>query len=124
MAFNKGNIPLRDDSTPGYLNATNPITNDQYNTGQKELAEAIDSNLEQDLIFIDLTPFTYGHAQDFRIDTIQEEPGINATIVLSGTSTPYVLGDTVSAFDKLDISVDSVAGSGGKSLIKINGTLL
>lgn len=42
MAFNKGNIPLRDDPTPGYLNATERITEAQYNTGQKELAEAID----------------------------------------------------------------------------------
>lgn len=52
--------------------------------------------------------FEFTQSDDFKIDSIVEQSGVTATITLSDGITAYTLGDTVTAFDFLIISVDVV----------------
>jgi hypothetical protein len=68
--------------------------------------EAILKGFEETLIFRDLETFEFTKSQSFKITQVVSESGVTASIKIHGTETDYVINDTVSAFDRLDISVD------------------
>ena len=68
--------------------------------------EAILKGFEETLIFRDLETFEFTKSQPFKITQVIAESGVTASIKIHGTNTDYVINDTVSAFDRLDISVD------------------
>jgi hypothetical protein len=68
--------------------------------------ESYNSSFQETLIFRDLETFEFTKPQSFKITEVLTETGITASIKLHDTTTDYTLEDTVSAFDRLDISVD------------------
>ena len=76
------------------------------NSKQSEINEAISKVFEETLIFRDIEIFEFTKSQSFKITQVIVEPGVTASIKIHGTNTDYVINDAVSAFDRLDITVD------------------
>ena len=63
-------------------------------------------DINQTLNFIDSSVFYYTQGENYKINEILSQPGVSPTIMMGDTSINYVLGDIVSGFDQLKITVD------------------
>jgi len=91
-------------------------TEPQFSSLIDSLSHANDIDLTVN--FIDLETFTLSYNEAFKIDSIIVGGGMTVTVKIAGTSTDYVLGDTVTAGNGLDISVDVVG------IINLKGELI
>lgn len=72
----------------------------------KQKTFALSNTFKETLIFRDLEIYEFTKSQSYKITEVIEESGVTASIKLHDTSTDYTIGDTINAFDRLDITVD------------------
>lgn len=69
------------------------------------------NKISQTINFVDASVILeYTQGQPYKLTSVSTQPSVSVSIKLSGTSTDYNIGDTLNAWDKLDISVDIPGG--------------